>query len=201
MGTCPLCHGDMPASKPPRLYGNPVCRKCYWGFAGRRYLAFFLDSILFIVFMHIVAFVIVTALTIGDSPDRVWSIMDGILMIGGAVLFLCKDGFSGYSLGKRLVGIRVVHSKTGQPSWFFASFIRNLPLCILIVPVIVAVQLPKGERAGDSTAHTLVMWDAYADAFIFPEEPLVTAELASPFAMPNITPVIEDGNPYRSPMN
>jgi len=198
---CPLCRRDMGARKPPRLYGQGVCRSCYWTFATRRHMAFLIDWFLFQFFAVGAVLLLGAVLDVTNSPDETWRRASIMELIGLAVVFCCKDGFKGYSLGKRLCGVRVVHSKTGRPSGPFASLMRNLPLVVPFMPVIVAVQLFQGQRVGDSTAGTLVMWEKYSEAFGFPEAPANAnvPKSADPSAAA-VAPVVEDQNPYRPPL-
>lgn len=198
--TCPFCHRDLGSRKPPRLYGNDVCRSCYWGFALRRHVAFVFDWFLYVILWYVAIISASILLVATDTSENTAIRVLFAMLFGFAVAFLCKDGFAGYSLGKRLFGLRVVHSKTGRPAGFFASFIRNLSLLIPFVPVILAVQLFKGQRACDTTARTLVMWNKYAGAFIFPE--VAMEEAPEPASMPiyQEAPSVEDDNPYRPPL-
>lgn len=83
------------------------------------------------------------------------------------LLFFPKDGFAGHSLGKLICGVQVVHQKTLQPVWLGRSFLRNLPLIIPFVPLIIAFLLQGGYRWGDSWAGTKVIWKKYANHPVF----------------------------------
>jgi len=76
-----------------------------------------------------------------------------------AVLFfglLVRDGYRGRSVGKNLLGLRLV-TRSGAECGYIRSIIRNLPL---IVPVWnfleVALVLAGKARTGDRIAGTLV---------------------------------------------
>ncbi len=90
-------------------------------------------------------------------------------LLGGAwaILYtLFKDGLgSGQSLGKRLLGLRVVKLETGEPCTFGVSALRNLTLIVqhlvphvgfLIEPIATLAQA-KGQRLGDLLANTQVI--------------------------------------------
>ncbi len=167
---CPICGRGITA-KPKSLYGYPVCSKCFYGFAARRQFAFILDFL----FMRILAFAAGFA---AGYLIRVLGIMSGMSEreneIGGSVVgfvvlffFLLKDGFSGASLGKRLTGLEVLDRGTGRPAGFLASFKRNLPGIIPLMPIILGVSLYKGRRLGEGWADTKVVIKKYKDRLPF----------------------------------
>lgn len=84
----------------------------------------------------------------------------------------------GQSLGKRMIGLRTIEEGTGLPCTFFASFMRNLPLGVVIlaskIPVLglfvllgfllfctlevyIIITLETGVRLGDVMANTSVI--------------------------------------------
>jgi uncharacterized RDD family membrane protein YckC len=73
---------------------------------------------------------------------------------------LC-EGMTGMTLGKRIVGIRVVDEE-GDVAGFGAAIVRNLlrvvdGLFFYLVGAIFALTSPRGQRLGDRAAHTLVV--------------------------------------------
>lgn len=96
----------------------------------------------------------------------------GIDLSGGALLFLAVFGFgyyigcesaTGATLGKRLVGIRVV-GEDGEPVTLGAAVVRNLvrvvdALFFYFVGFIFAILSTRGQRLGDRAAHTIVVRD------------------------------------------
>ena len=149
---CPLCQKERPAKKFQPLYLTPVCHKCYHGFARRRQLAFLIDMVLWWVVMYAFLFLV------GGSIVISWGLL---------LLFICKDGFTGCSLGKEVCGVQVIDRVTLQPIGFGTSFKRNLPLIIPIVPLIVALKLGPGPRDGDGWAKTKVIWSKHRGHPIF----------------------------------
>ena len=151
--TCPLCGKDKHMGKKARpLYGHLVCRKCYYAFANQRQFAYVVDII---PWNSCLVIVLVLA---GLSDNAIQGL--ALLLFP---IFCLKDGFSGSSLGKAMMGVQVVDKTTGKPSDFGASFKRNLPLIIPFVPLIVAFQLCKGNRIGDGWSNTRVIWKKYRD--------------------------------------
>ncbi|MFB3851398.1 MAG: RDD family protein [Acidobacteriota bacterium] len=147
--TCPLCGRDKHMKL---LYGHLVCRKCYYAFASRRQLAFAVDIILWVFCLGIISFLE------GLSEETI-----RVLVYLLFPIFCLKDGFSGFSPGKKMMGVQVVDEIIGKPVGFDPSFKRNLPLIIPLMPLIVAFELPKGKRIGDGWARTRVIWKKYKD--------------------------------------
>ena len=101
--------------------------------------------------------------------------MIAILMVG--ILWfifysLCRDGFGGRSLGKRLFGLMVVTIEEGKPCPMGKSMLRNLLMVLialfhfllpligflgLLVEPIAIITSPLGQRFGDRWAETLVI--------------------------------------------
>lgn len=169
---CPLCHDPKRFANPKKrkiLYGHPVCKKCYYGFANRRQLAYAVDTV-FLYFLGGFFMFSVSAAIVGldfDSNDSVAPI--GIMcfylvFIGG---ILIRDAFRGRSVGKAICGVRTIVEKTGVPCGLKSSLMRSLPLFLPIVPIIIAFQLQRGHRWGDRWAGTRVIWRKHADSPVF----------------------------------
>jgi uncharacterized RDD family membrane protein YckC len=159
-GPCPLC-GDAKkmGSKARKLYDVWVCRRCGNGQINRRHFAYVFDVVLlYVAILFVLGFLAGIVGAVGRMD------VSGIAAVIPYVawgLFLLKDGFNGHSLGKAMLGLQVVDEDSGQGAGFGASFKRNLPLLIPVVPLIVAIQLNKGPRWGDGWANTRVVWKKY----------------------------------------
>jgi uncharacterized RDD family membrane protein YckC len=82
------------------------------------------------------------------------------LALGIAYYILC-EGMTGRTLGKRLVGIRVVDEE-GDEIDFSGAVIRNLlrlvdGLFFYLVGALFVFSSPRGQRLGDRAAHTVVV--------------------------------------------
>jgi hypothetical protein len=79
----------------------------------------------------------------------------------GLVNFVLLTGLTGFSLGKLITGIRVVHQQTGQRCGVVRAFLRTILLAIPdlfgAVGVIVAASSTDHRRVGDMAANTLVV--------------------------------------------
>ena len=185
---CPICHSPKWRSrKPLLLYGERVCKKCYYHLANCRQLAFFLDLILLTIVNTVAKLAISYAsldFTMGSNSDRFANLFIELLVL---LLFAFKDGFTGHSPGKLLTGVQVVESRTLSPIGFALSFRRNIPIFAIyvssillpffnatsrlssITPIVslilllyMAHQLNRGPRWGDKLADTMVIWEKYA---------------------------------------
>jgi uncharacterized RDD family membrane protein YckC len=165
-GCCPLCGLDKNMKKPMPLYDTLVCKKCLYKFANRRQIAYIIDNVLFRIALLPVVIGIAVAvqqLQLGGAAEILANLSVWLLI----PIFFFKDGFSGYSLGKLICGVRLMNVETGKPGGFGMSFVRNLPMLIPFVVVIMAFQLQKGNRWGDRWTKSKVIWMKYKDHPIF----------------------------------
>ncbi len=197
--SCPICGTMKGMQRKNLLYGHNVCKGCRNGFANRHQLAYFIDGVIAFILQIAAGYVLGVLLGITGfaSPTSV-GIVEWFLFVFFVVALLAKDGFSGTSPGKALMGVQAIQRSTGVPIGFGASIMRNLPTAIPIVPLIVALQLIKGPRWGDGWAGTKVIWRKYADNPVFNDNPL-EPQLAFAPVVAKLAPVRETGNPYQAP--
>lgn len=203
---CPLCGRDKYMRKGKPLYGQRACKKCYNGFANRRQLAFIIDTVLYRVGVVVVGVAFGFALlALHVDPEKIgyFSFPLDLALVG---LFLCKDGFGGQSPGKMACGVTAIDRRTGVPISPGASFKRNLPLVVCFMPLVVGVQLCKGQRTGDGWAFSKVIWNKYAEHPIFAvgnqaSDAGVATEAAQKALLDRLAamPPADDGNPYQAP--
>jgi uncharacterized RDD family membrane protein YckC len=84
-----------------------------------------------------------------------------LLVALGVGYYVVCEAATGATLGKRLVGIRVV-GEDGEPVTFGAAVVRNLlrlvdALFFYLVGFLFAVTSTRGQRLGDRAAHTVVV--------------------------------------------
>jgi len=187
---CPLCgRVDTFQKKTKKLYNHDICSKCYYSFANRRQLAYFLDAVCWTLLMFPLSmgffFLIITYGQLLNTPAGTalyWAI---VVLVGlfFSALFALKDGFAGHSPFKALLGVQVVDNTSFLPISFQQSFKRNIPfmgttsvvgnipvlggLAALGIIIAIAVQLCKGHRWGDKWANTRVVWKKYAASPVF----------------------------------
>jgi len=172
---CPLCGKAEHMRKAKSVYEHWVCGRCSRSFANRRQAAYVLDyfaspilALPFLMVLMIPAFVIVQCMSGSfETEEEKFAKIEFLLPLFLTLCFLLKDGFLGYSFGKWVCGLRVMNEATGKPAGFVASFKRNLPLLIPIVPLVVMSRLMKGYRVGDGWAKTKVVWTKYAASPLF----------------------------------
>ena len=92
---------------------------------------------------------------IGGSVKAIqiaWLVALGILLVG----LLVRDGYKGRSLGKNLLGLRLV-TKSGAECGYLRSIVRNIPLVIPVWNFLEALLVILGKpRTGDRIARTFV---------------------------------------------
>jgi len=167
---CPLCGKSDHMNKAKPLYGRMVCRKCYYGFANRRQLAFFIDIILWRVVTFPLFFCPWLAMGAAGVPVPTIKGTGFIVAYILLLVFICKDCFSGHSPGKAIMGVTVIDKTSGIPIGIGASFKRNLPLVIPFMPIFVGIRLCKGNRTGDGWSNSKVIWKKYASNPLFQTE-------------------------------
>jgi uncharacterized RDD family membrane protein YckC len=121
-----------------------------------RVAAFLVDALTLALVLMLPSSLISYALAwIGGSVKAisiVWAVSVGILMLG----LLIRDGFRGRSLGKQLLGLRLLTPR-GEGCGWGRSLVRNLPLIIPGWNLIEVVMVFAGKaRTGDRIAHTTV---------------------------------------------
>lgn len=135
----------------------------------KRVVAYVIDSIIasalflavfavsFVVFM--VGLLMMNILTAITSVVYIVGIGASLLMLFAYLIF--RDGFfGGRSIGKKLMGLKVINTKTNKPCSLKDSFLRNITLVIPILNVIdllVPFIDPEGLRFGDKLAGTKVV--------------------------------------------
>jgi uncharacterized RDD family membrane protein YckC len=84
----------------------------------------------------------------------------GMILI--LAIYLCKDCIQGRSPAKRILKLRVISLKDGAAATSLQCLIRNLPLVIWPVEVIIAIN-NKEQRLGDKLAKTKLVYDEEKD--------------------------------------
>jgi uncharacterized RDD family membrane protein YckC len=80
-----------------------------------------------------------------------------IAFLGSIVIYFNKDFYRSRSLGKRILGYKIIDNKTGQNATELQCFIRNMPICLIWpIEVIISLFSPK-RRIGDYLANTKVI--------------------------------------------
>lgn len=197
---CPLCGSDKRMKKPKKLYGHDVCKKCVGKFANRRQFAYVIDLLLAYILQIAVGIVIGFILAMSGllESKTVVGVANLLLIVFFSVAFLAKDGFSGYSPGKALFGVRTINSETGAPIGLGASIKRTLPLFIPFMVLVVGYQLLNGHRIGDGWSQSKVIWNKYLGNPVFATA-LPNADIDFDQARVVLPPGQASSNPYQAP--
>ncbi len=133
---------------------------------GNRVLAAFIDVTLFAIIQGGLSLLLSVAMSGARLPELARSVVNGVALV--VLVLIIPFGYwigleavwNGQTIGKRLVGIRVI-TDDGSPARFFAIFARGLLrlLDVLLLPIDLAVMVlsRKGQRLGDLVAGTIVV--------------------------------------------
>ncbi len=120
-----------------------------------RIAAFLVDALSIAIILILPASAVSYGMTWTSNPkgiQLVWWAALAVLMV--AMLF--RDGFRRRSIGKQLLGLRVLTPK-GEGCGYVRSFLRNLPLIVPLWNVVEVLLVLMGRpRSGDRLAKTTV---------------------------------------------
>lgn len=120
-----------------------------------RIAAFLVDALLMAIILILPAAAISYGMTWTATPkgiQLVWWAALAILFFG----LLIRDGYRGRSVGKHLLGLRLV-TRSGRPCGYARSIVRNVPLIVPGWNLIELVMVIAGKaRTGDRIARTNV---------------------------------------------
>jgi len=119
-----------------------------------RIAAFLVDALVISILLILPASIISYSLAwIGGAIKAiqiVWFVALGVVGLG----MLLRDGYKGRSLGKQMLGLRVV-TPAGDGCGWWRSILRNAAL--LLFPIEIVLVLRGRARIGDRIARTTVM--------------------------------------------
>lgn len=120
-----------------------------------RIAAFLVDALSISILLILPASAASYAMTWTTSPRGIQLVWWAALLIL-VLAILLRDGFRGRSIGKQLLGLRLVSPK-GEGCSYGRSFVRNLPLVIPGWNLIEVLLVVLGKaRTGDRIARTSV---------------------------------------------
>lgn len=79
-----------------------------------------------------------------------------LLLLLGLAIYLCKDCIGGQSVAKRILGLQIVDSKTGEVASPLKCFIRNI-FCLVWPAEVIITLINPSRRLGDRVAGTKVV--------------------------------------------
>ena len=120
-----------------------------------RVAAFLVDALSISIMLVLPASAVSYGMTWANRPraiQLVWWIALGVLVIA----MLLRDGFRGRSIGKQLLGLRLLTPR-GEGCGYFRSLIRNVPLILPVWNLLEVILVLAGKaRTGDRIARTYV---------------------------------------------
>ena len=118
---------------------------------GKRYQGQFIDLLISIAIFSACLY-IVKPLNLSGSIE------DILILVFPFGYFILSDALpNGQSLGKKLLGIKVVSKKTGKPCTILQSIVRNIFTPILGVIDAALILGSNRQRLGDVFANTIVI--------------------------------------------
>ena len=102
---------------------------------------------------------VVPMLASGTGPGLATGLAFSIGMGAYVAYLLFQDGLpNGQSIGKRIIGIRVVDRYSGEACGFGRSFVRNIFLALFGFIDLLFLSSELRQRLGDRAANTIVIW-------------------------------------------
>jgi len=144
--------------------GAPIVATMDVHVTGRRILATIVDGLVFGVLYTAMTALFGTITTVGPanwsgSLPAFWSLVYGVLIV---LYYILLEGYRGQTVGKMLLGIKVVREDSGEVPGLGAATIRTLLRIIdgifsYLVAFVTVLISGKNQRLGDMAAHTLVV--------------------------------------------
>lgn len=120
-----------------------------------RIAAFLVDALSISILLVLPASIISYAMTWAATPKGIQLVWWGALLVL-VIAMLFRDGFRGRSIGKHLLGLRLLTPR-GEGCGYLRSLVRNIPLIIPGWNLIEVVMVLLGKsRTGDRIAKTTV---------------------------------------------
>ncbi|MGZ5442029.1 MAG: RDD family protein [Thermoanaerobaculia bacterium] len=120
-----------------------------------RIAAFLVDALTIAIILVLPASIASYAMTWASTPKGIQLVWWGALAVL-MVAMLLRDGFRGRSIGKHLLGLRVVTPR-GDGCGYLRSIVRNIPLLIPGWNLLEVLLVVLGKsRTGDRIARTTV---------------------------------------------
>ena len=141
--------------------GPPVAMEVH--VTGRRILATIVDAIIFSIFYWVLAVLFgSTSVEGGSFAYSLGAIASLLYIVGVFAYYLFMEGYLGQTVGKMLLGIKVVREDTGGVPGLGAAAWRTVlriidGILFYAVAFVSVLATQKNRRLGDMAAHTLVV--------------------------------------------
>jgi uncharacterized RDD family membrane protein YckC len=131
---------------------------------GRRILATIVDGLIFGALFTVMSMLFGTITSVGPanwngSLPALPSVLYGVIVV---LYYILLEGYLGQTVGKMVLGIKVVREDSGEVPGVGGATIRTLlrivdGLFSYLVAFVAVVATHKRQRLGDMAAHTLVV--------------------------------------------
>jgi uncharacterized RDD family membrane protein YckC len=141
--------------------GPPVALEVH--VTGRRILATIVDAIIFSIYYWVLAMLLGSTSVEGGSVAFSLGALGSLLYVGGIfAYYLFMEGYLGQTVGKMLLGIKVVREDTGGVPGLGAAALRTVlriidGILFYSVAFVSVLATQKNRRLGDMVANTLVV--------------------------------------------
>jgi uncharacterized RDD family membrane protein YckC len=141
--------------------GPPVALEVH--VTGRRVLATIVDAIIFSIFYWLVAMLLGSTSAEGGSIALSLGALGSLIYIVGIfAYYLFMEGYLGQTVGKMLLGIKVVRGDNGEVPGLGAAALRTVlriidGILFYAVAFVSVLATQKNRRLGDMVANTLVV--------------------------------------------
>ena len=146
-----------------QAFGGQVAAPANVHVTGRRVLATIVDGLVLSVVFWLFAALFGTT---SSEGGQVSASVSGVAALGSFVLafayYIALEGILGQTVGKMLLGIKVVREGTGEVPGIGAAAIRTVlrivdGLLFYLVALVTVLASQKNQRLGDMAARTLVV--------------------------------------------
>lgn len=144
--------------------GTPAAATMEVHVTGRRILATVIDGLVFGALYAVMAAFFGTVTSTGaaswsGSLPAFWSVVYAVLIV---LYYILLEGYLGQTVGKMLLGIKVIREDNGEVPGLGGAAIRTVLRLIdglfsYLVAFVTVLISGKNQRLGDMAAHTLVV--------------------------------------------
>jgi len=129
---------------------------------GRRVLATIVDTLVLTVVGGVLAAVFIGVFAGGDEDSPLAGVAGLLILVFFFAYYIVMEARWGQTLGKMLLGIKVVRESTGRPPGLGAAALRTVlrivdGIASYLVAFVVVLASGKNQRLGDMAAGTLVV--------------------------------------------
>ena len=152
----PPSGGSWQATPAPGVAGGAVLAS--WG---QRVGAYLLNAVFLIVFFIVVTILAGILGAVADGLGTLVAIVGNLAGVALALYFYWRDGETGASPGKRVLGLRTVKTETGQPIGGGMGIVRAIAHIVDQIPCYLGFLWPlwddKKQTWGDKVASSVVV--------------------------------------------